>query len=144
MKKRLPVSGNPHFQPARSARPFPGILIGILLTSAGFFLSCNKDSEPIYSTLQDVSVNFCYKDGAVSTLSFESGNKVYVFDSRNGIEQIQKLPKGIYTVALDKNNNIVNNLVTVAIEGQKYTQIRSGETIQNVSLLNYYVVTKNY
>ena len=114
------------------------------MTSAVVLLSCNKNSEPYYTTLQEVSVNFCYKDGAISTLSFESGNKVYVFDSRNGIEQVQKLPKGVYTIALDKNNIIGNNLVTVAIEGQKYTQIRSGEVIQNVSLLNYYVVTKNF
>ena len=144
MKKHLPFSGNPHFQPTRITRPFPDILIGILLTSVVVLLSCNKNSEPYYTTLQEVSVNFCYKDGAISTLSFESGNKVYVFDSRNGIEQVQKLPKGVYTVALDKNNIIGNNLVTVAIEGQKYTQIRSGEVIQNVSLLNYYIVTKNF
>lgn len=144
MKKHLPVSGNPHFQPARITRSIPGILIGILFTSAVVLLSCNKDSEPYYTTLQEVSVNFCYKEGAVSTLSFDSGNKVYVFDSRNGIEQVQQLPKGVYTIALDKNNSIGNNLVTVAIEGQKYTQIRSGEVIHNVSLLNFYVITKNY
>jgi len=144
MKKHPPVSGNPHFQPARITRPFPGILMGILLTSVVFLLSCNKGSEPFYTNVQDVSVNFCYKDAPVSTLSFQSGNKTYLFDSGNGIEQIQKLPKGVYTIALDKNNIIANNLVTVAIDGQKYTQIRSGEVIQNVALLNFYVITKNY
>ena len=109
MKKHLPVSGNPYFHRAGITRPFPAILIGILLTSVVVLFSCTKNPDSEYTTLQDVSVNFCYKDGAVSTLSFESGNKAYVFDSRNGIEQVQKLPKGVYTIALDKSNVSGNN-----------------------------------
>lgn len=144
MNKHQPVYGNQHFQSTGITRPFSGILIGIFLTSVVALLSCNKNSETYYSALQEVSVNFCYTYGALSTLSFDNGNKLYVFDSRNGVEQVQKLPKGIYTIALDKNNISVNHLVTVAIEGQKYTQIKSGEAIQNVSLLNYYVITKNF